>query len=81
MFFQAMVLLSQVLLQVFLQALNGIMWDHPATQANAATLAARPQHRIIGPAEDGMLACGTSGKGRLVPEDAIVQEILASLPS
>ena len=61
-------------------AMNSMMWDHPATQANAATLAARAQHRIIGPAEDGMLACGTSGKGRLVEEDLIVQEILAALP-
>ena len=61
-------------------AMNGLMWEHPATQANAATHAARAQHRIIGPAEDGMLACGTSGKGRLVEEDLIVQEILAALP-
>lgn len=61
-------------------AMNGMMWDHPATQTNAATLAAREGHRIIGPAEDGMLACGTSGKGRLVEEDCIVQEILAALP-
>lgn len=61
-------------------AMNGMMWEHPATQANAATLASRPQHRITGPAEDGMLACGTSGKGRLVAEDLIVQEILAVLP-
>ena len=61
-------------------AMNGLMWEHPATQANAATLASRPQHRITGPAEDGMLACGTSGKGRLVAEDLIVQEILAVLP-
>lgn len=61
-------------------AMNGMMWDHPATQANAATLAAREGHRIIGPAEDGMLACGACGKGRLVTEDLAVQEILAALP-
>ena len=61
-------------------AMNGMMWDHPATQANAATLAARDYHRIIGPDDDGMLACGTSGKGRLVAEDHIVQSILAALP-
>lgn len=57
-------------------AMNGTMWDHPATQANAAALAARPGHRIIGPAEEGMLACGAMGKGRLVEVDTIVQEIL-----
>ena len=61
-------------------AMNGMMWDHPATQANAATLAARDNHLIIGPDDDGMLACGTSGKGRLVTEDHIVQSILAALP-
>jgi phosphopantothenoylcysteine decarboxylase/phosphopantothenoylcysteine decarboxylase/phosphopantothenate--cysteine ligase len=60
-------------------AMNGMMWEHPATQTNAATLAARAGHRIIGPAEDGMLACGTSGKGRLVEEDRVVQEILAAM--
>lgn len=61
-------------------AMNSKMWEHPATQANATTLAARAGHRIIGPAADGMLACGTSGKGRLVEEDLIVQEIQAALP-
>ncbi len=61
-------------------AMNSMMWDHPATQANAATLAARKNHRIIGPAEEGMLACGTCGRGRLVAEDIVVQEILAALP-
>ena len=60
-------------------AMNNMMWEHPATQANAATLAARAGHRIIGPAEDGMLACGTTGKGRLVAEDLVVEEILAAL--
>ena len=60
-------------------AMNGMMWDHPATQENARILANRAGHRIIGPAEEGMLACGTSGKGRLVDEDCVVQEILSSL--
>ncbi len=61
-------------------AMNGMMWEHPATQANAATLAGRAGHRIIGPAEDGMLACGTAGKGRLVEESLIIREILSALP-
>lgn len=60
-------------------AMNGLMWEHPATQENARILASRPKHRIIGPAEDGMLACGTAGKGRLVDEDTIVNAILAVL--
>ncbi len=60
-------------------AMNGNMWTHPATQQNAAILAAREGHRIIGPEEGGMLACGTEGQGRLVPVEQIVQEILAAL--
>ena len=59
-------------------AMNSAMWEHPATQQNARILAARPNHRIIGPAE-GTLACGATGKGRLVEEDLIVQEICAAL--
>lgn len=63
---------------LFFPAMNGAMWDHPATQENAAILAARPHHKIIGPAQ-GDLACGYSGTGRLVDEDQIVNAILAAL--
>lgn len=56
-------------------AMNGAMWEHPATQENAAILAARPAHVILGPAESGVLACGAEGKGRLLPVDDIVQAI------
>ena len=59
-------------------AMNCAMWEHPATQENARILAARPLHRIIGPAE-GTLACGTIGKGRLVEEDLMVEEICGVL--
>lgn len=60
-------------------AMNGNMWMHPATQQNAAVLATRENHRIIGPADSGLLACGVEGQGRLVGVDIIVQEILQSL--
>jgi phosphopantothenoylcysteine synthetase/decarboxylase len=53
-------------------AMNGKMWEHPATHANVATLRARGAH-IVGPAE-GMLACGYEGTGRL----AEVAEIVAT---
>ncbi|MCQ2365462.1 MAG: phosphopantothenoylcysteine decarboxylase [Akkermansia sp.] len=59
-------------------AMNGNMWDHPATQANVRTLAERG-HRIIGPEECGTLACGAEGKGRLVSEETIVNEIVGNL--
>lgn len=53
-------------------AMNGKMWLHPATQHNAETLRSRGC-RFIGP-DEGMLACGYEGVGRLWPVDAIVSE-------
>jgi len=44
-------------------AMNVRMWEHPATRANAATLAARGV-RLIPPAV-GAMACGEHGPGRL----------------
>lgn len=51
-------------------AMNHRMWEHPATQANMAILRARGV-QVIGP-EDGPLAEGESGPGRLSEPDAIV---------
>lgn len=51
-------------------AMNGKMWLHPATQKNVATLRERGAE-FIGP-EEGMLACGYEGVGRLWPIDEIV---------
>jgi phosphopantothenoylcysteine decarboxylase len=63
-------------------AMNGKMWLHPATQRNAATLRARGAE-FIGP-EEGMLACGYEGVGRLWNVDEIVakadQILLRKLP-
>src|SRR6201993_1988110 len=44
-------------------AMNGKMWTHPATVQNVETLKARGIE-FIGP-EEGMLACGYEGLGRL----------------
>jgi len=57
-------------------AMNGKMWDHPATQANVQTLKDRGVE-FVGP-EDGMLACGYEGTGRLwkVEEIAFKAEFL-----
>jgi phosphopantothenoylcysteine synthetase/decarboxylase len=44
-------------------AMNGKMWAHPATQENVEKLKARGVE-FIGP-EEGMLACGYEGLGRL----------------
>lgn len=57
-------------------AMNCRMWDHPATRANVATLAARGVH-FVGP-EAGDLACGDTGPGRMAEPEAIVAAIAAS---
>jgi len=54
-------------------AMNHRMWLHAATQANVATLRARGA-AIIGP-DDGPLAEGESGPGRLREPQAIVAEL------
>lgn len=50
-------------------AMNGKMWQHPATQQNVETLKSRGAN-FIGP-EEGMLACGYEGVGRLWKVDEI----------
>ena len=59
-------------------AMNGKMWEHPATRENVEKLQDRGA-RMIGP-EEGMLACGYEGIGRMWPVDGIAEaagEILA----
>ena len=60
-------------------AMNGKMWQHPATQLNANTLKARGAE-FIGP-EDGMLSCGYEGVGRLWPVEGIAAKAVAMLES
>ncbi len=50
-------------------AMNGKMWLHDATQKNVETLSSRGAE-FIGP-EEGMLACGYEGIGRLWNVDEI----------
>lgn len=50
-------------------AMNGKMWAHAATQHNVATLTARGVE-FLGP-DEGMLACGYEGAGRLWPVEGI----------
>jgi len=61
-------------------AMNYRMWQHPATVANVALLRSRGV-QVIGP-DDGPLAEGESGPGRLREPDAIVVELAAfALPA
>ena len=55
-------------------AMNDKMWENPATQQAIATIRTWKNVRVIEPAE-GLLACGTSGKGRM-PEIEELQEAL-----
>lgn len=61
---------------VLAPAMNTNMWMHPATQENLAILRKRG-HVIIEP-EEGILACGMTGPGRLAEPDRIA-DIVASL--
>jgi len=59
-------------------SMNVRMWEHPATQANLATLKAR-DILTIGP-DEGDMACGEYGYGRLAEPDVIAQEIVRHMP-
>ena len=54
-------------------AMNTVMWQHPATQANCALLLGRGVH-FIGPAA-GEQACGEVGPGRMVEPSAIAAAV------
>ena len=57
-------------------AMNHRMWLHAATQANIATLRGRGV-QVVGP-EDGLLAEGESGPGRLSEPEALVTALLST---
>jgi phosphopantothenoylcysteine decarboxylase/phosphopantothenate--cysteine ligase len=61
---------------VLAPAMNNNMWAHPATQENLAILKSRG-HMIIEP-EEGLLACGTTGPGRLAEPERIA-DVVAGL--
>jgi len=58
-------------------AMNVRMWLHPATQRNIATLKADGV-RFVGP-DDGAMACGEFGPGRLAEPEAIFAAIMDAL--
>jgi phosphopantothenoylcysteine decarboxylase/phosphopantothenate--cysteine ligase len=58
---------------VLAPAMNNNMWEHEATQANIATLRKRG-HTIVDP-DNGYLACGTYGPGRLAEESKIIEAV------
>ena len=58
-------------------AMNVRMWDHPATQRNLATLRGDGIH-VVGP-NDGDMACGEFGPGRMSEPLEIVAAVEAQL--
>lgn len=58
-------------------AMNGKMWSHPATVHNVEVLKERGIE-FIGP-DEGMLACGYEGVGKMWPTDQIVDLVLKIL--
>ena len=58
-------------------AMNVRMWTHPATVANLETLLRRGVS-VVGP-EEGPMACGEFGPGRLAEPAAILEAIVARL--
>ena len=54
-------------------AMNVNMWTHPATQANLAVLRGRGVH-VIEP-DEGAMACGMHGPGRLAEPERIAAEV------
>lgn len=54
-------------------AMNVNMWEHAATQDNLAMLRARGIH-VVAP-DEGYLACGMTGAGRLAGTEAIVRAV------
>ena len=58
---------------VVVPAMNVNMWEHPATQENLQKLRARGVH-VVDP-DEGYLACGMTGAGRLAATETIVEKV------
>jgi len=54
-------------------AMNVNMWEHAATQENVAALRARGVH-VVDP-DEGYLACGMTGAGRLAATETIAKKV------
>ena len=58
-------------------AMNSRMWEHAATRANVETLLARGV-KFVGP-EEGVLASGEIGMGRMSEPERIIEELVRAL--
>ena len=57
-------------------AMNGKMWEHPSVQENIATL--KKRNCIVIPPEEGELACGYEGIGRMSSLEKILEMVQKS---
>ena len=62
---------------IFAPSMNNSMWESPITQRNVKALR-ELGFKFIEP-EEGELACGTSGKGRLPSTDDILKFVISNL--
>lgn len=62
---------------LFAPAMNGRMWMNEATRENVQVLSGRGAD-FVDP-EEGVLACGYEGKGRMSPVDTIVAKVIQML--
>jgi phosphopantothenoylcysteine decarboxylase/phosphopantothenate--cysteine ligase len=62
---------------IVVPAMNTALWDNAATRANVAALASRGV--TVLPVDEGELACGDEGAGRMLPVETIVDHVLAAL--
>ncbi|NNC37017.1 MAG: bifunctional phosphopantothenoylcysteine decarboxylase/phosphopantothenate--cysteine ligase CoaBC [Acidimicrobiales bacterium] len=62
---------------LYAPAMNVRMWDHPATQRNVATL--RDEGALFVGPDEGDMACGEYGLGRMAEPEAIADAIEAAL--
>ncbi|MBI1939852.1 MAG: bifunctional phosphopantothenoylcysteine decarboxylase/phosphopantothenate--cysteine ligase CoaBC [Ignavibacteriales bacterium] len=60
-------------------AMNTLMYQHPATQASLKKL--EEWGAVILPTAEGYLACGDTGKGKLLEPDEIYERIFTALAS
>ena len=58
-------------------AMNARMWENPVVQRNVATLR-ESGFRFVGP-EEGRLACGTIGRGRMAEPETILEAVAKML--
>jgi phosphopantothenoylcysteine synthetase/decarboxylase len=63
---------------VICPAMNTHMWEKQQIQDHLKLLRGRPRHLIVNP-EEGQLACGDYGMGKLSPTRKIVEAILGHL--